>query len=239
MKMLYAFLCLSWLGATSCEEENLNFRKDDLCISVKTGEHWLHAFPLFMGIKIKNPPQFAIWLTDLDTNYIGTVYCTHKIAREGWRANKGNRRKEALPFWAHCRGVKEADGLYLPTKKHALADAITGATPKDDYTLRLKPEGPLQFLMFAEFNHSTDFNDTYPKHATEGRKGYSGGEEGSGQPALIYCAEIDLTAGCNEWILQLAGHASPDGRDGKLYQNMEGITTALSIVDKVTITRIQ
>lgn len=239
MKIFCTLLCFSWLGIASCGKENLDFQKGDLCISVKTGENWLHDFPLLMGIKIKNAPQFAIWITDLDSNYIGTIYCTHKIAREGWRANKGNRRKEALPFWVHSRGVKEADGLYLPTKKHPLTDAVTGATPKDDYTLRLTPATPSRFLLFAEFNHSTDFNDAYPKHAVEGAPTYSGGEEGSGQPALVYCAEIDLTADREEWTLQLIGHASPDGTDGKLYTDMQGITTASSIVQQITVTRIR
>ena len=238
MKIFCTLLCFSWLGIVSFGKESLDFQKGDLCISVEAGENWLHDFPLLMGIKVKNAPQFAIWITDLDSNYISTVYCTHKIASEGWRFNKGNRRKEALPFWAHRRGVKEADGLFLPTKKRPFTDAVTGATPKDDYTFRLIPTISSRFLLFAEFNHSTDFNDAYPKHAAESTPGYSGGKEGSGQPALVYCAEIDLTADRKEWVLQLIGHASPDGTDGKLYTDMQGITTAASIVRRVTVTRI-
>lgn len=186
MKILYAFLWMSCLRVTACGDDDLVFEKNDLKITVETGKNWLHDFPLFMGIQIKNPPQFAIWMTDLDTNYIGTIFCTHKIAREGWSMNKGNRRKESLPFWSYCRGVREADGLYLPAKENPLADGMTGATPKDDYTIRLKPSGTSRFLIFAEFNHSTDFNEAYPKYAEKGTFRYSGGKEGSGQPALVY-----------------------------------------------------
>lgn len=235
--MLYAVLWLALAGATSCGKDELHFEQGDLKISVETGPHWLHDFPLLLGIKVKNPPQFAIWLTDLDTNYIGTLFCTHKIAREGWVMNHGNRRKEALPFWAYCRGVQEADGLFLPTKKTPLTDAVSGATPHEDYALRYEPGSRKHFLIFAEFNHSTDFNETYPKQARPGTFGYSGGKEGSGQPALVYRAEIDLESSSKEWVLQLAGHSSPDGSDGKLYPDLTGIGSALGIVKKVVVTR--
>lgn len=235
--MLYAVLWLALAGATSCGKDELHFEQGDLKISVETGPHWLHDFPLLLGIKVKNPPQFAIWLTDLDTNYIGTLFCTHKIAREGWVMNHGNRRKEALPFWAHCRGVQEADGLFLPTKKTPLTDAVSGATPREDYALRYEPGSRKHFLIFAEFNHSTDFNETYPKQARPEASGYSGGKEGSGQPALVYRAEIDLESSSKEWVLQLAGHSSPDGSDGKLYPGLAGIGSALGIVKKVVVTR--
>lgn len=235
--MLYAVLWLALAGAISCGKDELHFEQGDLKISVETGPHWLHDFPLLLGIKVKNPPQFAIWLTDLDTNYIGTLFCTHKIAREGWIMNHGNRRKEALPFWAYCREVQEADGLFLPTKKTPLTDAVSGATPREDYALRYEPGSRKHFLIFAEFNHSTDFNETYPKHARPETSGYSGGKEGSGQPALVYRAEIDLESSSNEWVLQLVGHSSPDGSDGKLYPDLTGIGSALGIVKKVVVTR--
>ena len=237
MKMIGAILWLSMMGISSCGEDDLHFKQGDLKISVETGVNWLHDFPLFLGIKIKNPPQFAVWVTDLDMNYIGTLYCTHKIAREGWIMNRGNRRQEALPFWAHCRGIQAKDGLFLPTKEEPLTDAVTGATPKNNYTLRFQPQVPDRFLLFAEFNHSTDFNPTYPKQARAGESGYSGGKEGSGQPALVYRAEIDLEASVNEWELQLIGHSSPDGSDGKLYRDMKGIDSALEIVKRVVVTR--
>lgn len=237
--MWYVCLWVVCLGCMSCGKDDLTFEKNDLKISVETGENWLHDFPLFLGLKTKNPPQFVIWITDLDTNYIGTVFCTRKIAREGWIMNKGNRRKEALPFWAYNRGIQEADGLYLPTKENPLMDAVTGATPKENCTMRMQPHGISHFLLFAEFNHSTDFNDAYPKNAGEGTWGYSGGKEGGGQPALIYWAEIDLSSSEEQWIFKLIGHSSPDGTDGNLYENMEGIDSALSIVKRIVVTKIR
>lgn len=237
VKFVVAFLGMVGLGLLSCGKDDLEFEQGDLKVTVETGSNWLHDFPLFLGIKVKNPPQFAIWLTDQDTNYITTLFCTHKIAREGWVMNKRNRRKEALPFWAYSRGVREADGLFLPTKSHPLSDGISGATPKEDYSIRLRSVKEPRFLIFAEFNHSTDFNDTYPEDAAEGAPGYSGGKEGSGQPALVYRAEIDLTAADDRWELQLAGHSSPDGSDGGLYEDLTGMDSALAIVKRIVVER--
>lgn len=38
---------------------------------------------------------------------------------------------------------------------------------------------------------------TTPKSAKEGDTNYSGGKEGSGQPAVVYSADIDLASGKN------------------------------------------
>lgn len=48
-------------------------------------------------------------------------------------------------------------------------------------------------MVKVEVNHSSDFNDSYPKNAPAGDAHYSGGKEGSGQPALIYRADVDLS----------------------------------------------
>ncbi|MGB4033130.1 MAG: hypothetical protein GX467_02300 [Rikenellaceae bacterium] len=79
---------------TSCQKEELHFKEGDMEITVNPGEQWLHDFPLFLGFKQKNTPQFAIWIEDISGNYLATIFVTRKIATEGWIFNKGNRRKE-------------------------------------------------------------------------------------------------------------------------------------------------
>ena len=118
------------------------------------------------------------------------------IRDRSWLAAGGNRRREALPHWCHSRGVQYADGLYLPTKSEPLADGISGATPRGSFDLKLSPEAGLdRFVVKVEVNHSTDFNETYPESAKEGEPGYSGGRHGSGQPAVVYAADVDLSSG--------------------------------------------
>lgn len=218
----------------SCEKEDLSYESGDIEIEIKTGDHWLHDFPLFLGLNKKNPPQFAIWLEDTSGNYISTVFATYKIATEGWVSNAGNRRKEALPYWCHKRGVVYEDGLLLPTKEHPLTDGITGATPNEDKTIKITPvniEKP--FVIKAEFNHSVDFNSYYPKDAKEGDENYSGGEMGSGQPAVVYSATIYPET--KDAVLMLIGHSSPDGSDGNIYPDMQTLTTAKTIVKSINV----
>lgn len=219
----------------SCEKEDLTYVSGDIELEINTGEHWLHDYPLFLGINKKNPPQFAIWIEDTSGNYLSTVFVTNKIATEGWQANKGNRRKESLPHWCHQRNVVSNDGLLLPTKQQPPTDGITGATPKEDKTIRISPvniERP--FVVKAEFNHSVDFNNDYPKNAREGDANYSGGEEGSGQPAVVYSATVQPNSKTVDLVL--IGHSSPDGSNGNVYSDLQKLTSAKTIVKSIKLT---
>ncbi|GGK16614.1 hypothetical protein [Parabacteroides faecis] len=234
---IFAGACMVLLACCSCNNDLVEYKKNDLKITLEKGESWLHDFPLFLGINKKNPPQIAIWLEDRDGNYLSTVYVTHKIATQSWQMAGKNRRKESLPHWSYSRGVKYDDGLYLPTKKEPFTDGLTGATPHDGFDVKMQPaEGLKQFRVKIEINHSTDFNDNYPKSAQEGDKNYSGGKEGSGQPAVIYAADIDLSSDATSYVATLVGHSSPDGSDGQIYPDTSSLTSALQIVKQITIT---
>lgn len=230
---------LSAMGMISCgshPKEVVNYTNGDIKIKIETGSEWKHPFDLFMGIKKKNTPQIAIWAEDMEGNYLTTIYVSHRIATQSWMMAGGDRRKSALPYWCFRRGVQYEDGLYLPTKKNPLPDAVTGATPSGNFDVRLVPTSEIrQFVIKAEFNHSTDFNDFYPKSAEEDEANYSGGKGGSGQPAVVYEAAIDLDSELKEFKAALIGHSSPDGSDGKLRPDLSTLTTALDIVKEITI----
>lgn len=236
-KMGLIVIYLWFISLSSCQKELIEYEKGDVKVRIEQGEEWLHDFPLFLGIKKKNPPQIAIWLEDTQGNYLTTVYATHKIATQSWQASGGNRRQEALPHWCHSRGVKYADGLYLPTKKEPLTDGISGATPQGSFEIKLSPAAALQqFIVKIEINHSTDFNEAFPKSAKEGDTNYSGGKEGSGQPAIVYAANVNLSSGEKTFEAGLLGHSSPDGSSGEIDINTSGLTTALHIVKRITVT---
>lgn len=238
--MVLTWMFLSLLYCSSCQNELIDYEQGNVKISIEKGEEWVHDFPLFLGINKKNPPQIAIWLEDVHGNYLSTVYASHKIATQSWQSAGNNRRKEALPHWCYSRGVQYEDGLYLPTKKQPLTDGISGATPRGGFDVKINPaKGLKQFVVKVELNHSTDFNENYPKTAKEGNANYSGGKEGSGQPAVVYAATIDLNSGVKMYEAKLTGHSSPDGSDGKLYEDVSPLTTALHIVKSISITVIQ
>lgn len=226
------------IGLAACSKDTIEFGQGDLKIRIEPGEAYLHDFKTKTGIKLKNPPQIAVWLEDPDGNYLSTVYVTRKMATQGWISAKGNRRKEALPHWCHTRGVKYDDGLYLPTKRQPLPDDISGATPRKGFVVKSNTADLRPFVVKVEVNHSTDFNEHYPQEANIGDANYSGGPEGSGQPALVYRAEVTWQNDAEEVEAVLVGHSSPDGSDGLLYTDMTGLTSALKIIQRITITKI-
>lgn len=236
-KIILLNLLCSLIVFPSCNNDMVEYQKGDISIHIVEGRNWLHDYPLFLGINKKNPPQIAVWMEDSGGRYLSTIYASKKIATQGWVGAKGNRRKEALPHWGHARGICYEDGIYSPTKDQPLVDGMTGATPHGGFDLKLmEKSGMKNFSIKVEVNHSTDFNDTYTKNATEGTPFYSGGKDGSGQPALVYKADIDLTSGQTVFTARLIGHSSPDGSDGKIYTDMDGMTSALEIIKAINIT---
>ena len=215
-KMVMAWI-LPFVLLGSCDKELVEYEKGSVEIVVERGDAWLHDFPLFLGIKRKNPPQIAVWIEDAQGRYLSTVYASSKIATQSWLA-------------------QYADGLYLPTKSEPLADGISGATPRGSFDLKLSPGAGLdRFVVKVEVNHSTDFNETYPESAKEGEPGYSGGRHGSGQPAVVYAADVDLSSGREQFEAVLVGHSSPDGSSGGIDPDISGLTSALRIVERITI----
>ena len=102
--------------------------------------------------------------------------------------------------------------------------------------MKIVPTGKQkQFIVKVEINHSADFNEAFPKSAKEGDANYTGGKEGSGQPALVYAAEVDLTSGKKEFTAKLIGNSSPDGSNGEIVTDTSSLTTALHIVKSITI----
>lgn len=220
----------------SCDKDLVTYEQGDIKIFVKEGKEYIHDFELFWGITKPSTPQMAIWVEDLLGNYISTIYVTHTIATQSWTAAGGDRRMSALPVWCHSRGIKYSDGLYLPTKNEPVADGISGATPKGSYDVKIHPVGDLrQFVVKIEVNHSTDWNDNYPKNAKEGETNYSGGKEGSGQPAVVYSVAVDLDSNQKQYTVGIIGHSSPDGSDGEIYPDISALTSALNIVKEITI----
>lgn len=222
---------ISMVLILSCSSNELSFTQGDLRIDIKEGEEWIHEFDLFLGFKKNNPPQFALWIEDLNGNYIETIIVTNRVSKGSWIANKGNKRVEALPVWTHSIG-------YTPTNDEVFSDGLTTATPKTGLPLKASPKCNLEkFVIKFEVNHSTDFNSSFPVDANVNNEGYSGGVGGSGQPALVYQGLVDMTM-VDSIKLELIGHSSPDGTTGDIYYDISNITTALKIIEYVKVTKI-
>lgn len=84
--MTLAGICLSLVCLCGCQKELVEYKQGDVKVYIEQGEEWLHDFPLFMGIKKRNPPQIAIWAESAEGKYLSTIYVSHKIVTQSWQA---------------------------------------------------------------------------------------------------------------------------------------------------------
>jgi hypothetical protein len=201
-----------------------------ISVTVEEGAEYLHKLKVLPLIRISSPPQLAVWTETPEGRFLETLYVTSRTGEQSWRSapldgtpSEEISRPEALPVWQHRAEGGSVDGRTAPT-------------PKEGY--RLLVDAPSEDVrIFVEVNHSTDFNERYPKDAAEGSPGYSGGPWGSGQPSLVYTALLDGSGG--ETPLELLGHGSPDGSDGEIRRTLEGITSAKEIVRAVRVVEVE
>jgi len=189
-----------------------------------------------------NHPLMAIWVEDTAGQYIQTLYIAKSIATGTFAhgdASSGRweegpvRRPAALPYWAHKRGIKADDGLYMPTPEQPVPDAYSGATPASDFALetRLDSAGPKVFNVLLEINQPWDWNDYWTNNKFPGNKEYMA----SAQPSVIYQATINLSRPHEIFQMKLIGHGHYAGADGKLYTDISTLTDALQITKIISV----
>lgn len=197
---------------------------------------------IFKRGEAHNYPLMAIWTTDTSENYLETLYVAKSIAKgvfghgdksQGKWMPGPIRRPAALPVWSHNRGVKEADGLYVPTVNTPVPDAITGATPSNNFVLktRVSENTPEQFYVYFEINQTWDWNEYWTNNKYPDDEEY----KTSCQPALVYRSLIDKTKAGQTRNLKLIGHSHYSGKDGEIYTSLETITTAKNIAKEILV----
>jgi hypothetical protein len=181
-------------------------------------------------MKLKITPQIAVWMEDTLGKYMGTVYVTAGFGTQRWKyyVPKGDScfRPMCMPYWLN-RYI--AAGNTSPTPSKPLPDAVTGATPTGDFSIKLTvPDSVKAFTLFAEWNRSFDNNATFTKK----RSSFNG------QPSAVVCAHIDLDDTTRSAdTLKLFGRGGETGSDGKLYNDTDKLTTALSVFGKIVAVR--
>lgn len=184
-------------------------------------------------------PLIVFWIEDTEGNYVQTLYAAKSIATGTFRYGVSNgkkwsegerRRPAALPYWGHKRGFKTPDGLYIPTPESPLPDAITGATPTNNFVINslINPELK-KFTVYMEINQTWDWNQHWHNNLYPNDDEY----KTSCQPALVYMAEVDLTSTQKSYTLKPVGHSHPSGKTGELFSDLSTFTTALKIAGEV------
>jgi hypothetical protein len=186
--------------------------------------------------------QTVVWIEDGDGNYLGTVFITDFIGRNGG----GNRtddpdidysagnRLSAFPVWAHRRNVIDTtyglENLYPPSESQASypadLDAISGATPTSGVqtkTLELSELEDGDYKCWIEVNKSFDNND------------YHDYSYYRGQPSLVWSTNISISEVTDSgMVLDYEGYGSPDGSNGDISPPDTTITTAKDLLAEVT-----
>ncbi len=228
-------------------DKSENKDTDYQVISLKSDNYKYDIDLKFTKGKTFKYPIFAVWLEDSVGNYIETLYISKSIAGSIFQHakyvnNKWSagiiRRPEALPCWSHRRNIKAEDGFYIPLHPASDLDAVTGATPQNNFIIKTGSsfEKLKKFRILLELNQSYDWNDFYSKNSFPNDSIYSGPGL-VGQPSLVYSIDIDkgLLKKENNFPLKVIGHGHHSGKNGTIYTNLDSITTALSIADQITV----
>lgn len=214
------------------------YQGKDLSIDIKAGEHYSGPGAKVLGVTITGIPQMALWVEDKQGNYLETLYVTKKASDSSYIQSlfggEGARRPEALPHWSYARGIKSDDGLMMPTSANPIADAITGATPISSFELRTNTQADEDIVVKFEINRSFDFNEIYHRDAFPDDPIYSG-TGSSAQPSLIYAAMVNLKDDQPYYFMRLIGRGHHSGKNGEIYKDLSGITTAKEMVSRIIV----
>lgn len=212
---------------------DITLSKRFLTYDVEIGpEYFLKNLGFLRGNHV---PQCVIWTEGPDGQFVSTVYMTKKGALGAWGAGE-IQRPTCFPVWAYRRGKETLPGYFMPTRAKPLVDAVTSATPHDSFrVVQVLPAGYAadSISIFVEVNTSYDHNDAYPEKEGKFVRELSY----NGQPSVVWSGTLALdTLRKTKKTLAIAGVGSNDGSDGNIRTDLAGITTALKLLERVTVT---
>jgi hypothetical protein len=187
-------------------------------------------------------PLMAVWLEDESGKYIQTLFVVRSVATGVFLYGKqennkwvpaAKREPQTLPYWAHKRGIKAADGLYVPDQENPVPDAYSGATPVSGFTLVSKADGALpdKYRVMLEINQNWDWNEYWTNDKYPDDENY----KMSCQPALVYQADINIASLKDSYLMKPIGHSHYSGKTGELFTDLSTLTTALHIADSIVV----
>lgn len=169
------------------------------------------------------PPQMAVWVQDLEDNFLQNIYVTRSFGQQNMLGIPPNFpsvfSRVSLPFWnkKNYMGSKK----YI-TKGNTLPDTVSQPTPLSSFSIETRIVDVInEGYVYLEINHLEDTNKTYPVL--------------NGQPSLIYRALVDFKKAGKVYYLELFA-MSDVLREGIYTTNVSGITTADKIISGASIT---
>lgn len=174
-------------------------------------------------------PTFAIWYED-NRGKSRTVFATRRAAEGDWEGKA--EVPVALPRWFEVAQNEISQAQQSGSEDLNYLDGTSGATPVPGYfVLRVKASPGASLTAWIEVNLAGDYNEVYMEFDKELLKE---DEYRSGQPALLYKAEIEVIHDF-EVEPELAGMTLLDQENMVMIKPLQGITTATEIFDEISI----
>lgn len=173
------------------------------------------------------PPQFAIWIENVNSGELQTVFVTSRVSVGDWEG-KANV-PVALPRWFELfKGENRSHNVARGDEYNP----VTGATPKEDFfSVRVEVKPGSSWICWIEMNLAGDYNDSFPELNIET---FEEDEYACGQPALLYSDTITAEEGRYYTPSLVAQSVWSDGENWTEPVG-EGVTTAKNVFDTIRI----
>jgi hypothetical protein len=240
--LIFVIPVLVMIWTKSCKTLSGKMQETEIIITNPEGKGFLVELEFLKG-KAHHYPLMAVWIEDIQGNYLQTLFVAKSVARGEFqhaKATEGQwesgplRRAATLPYWAHKNNTKEGREDIYPSPESPVPDVYSGATPKSNFILQSKTDQKMNkpFRVWFEINQFFDFNNFWTNNKFPEDQDY----KTSGQPALLYVSDpVDPSKLPENLSLRLVGHSHFSGQNGNFYTSLETISSAKRIVSSISI----
>jgi hypothetical protein len=174
------------------------------------------------------PPQFAIWLENMKTGEVKSVFVTYRTATGDFEGKA--ECPVSLPAWIGAFR-KEKGRNNFPTIGVPAPEAVTGATPKvREFTTRVTLPVGSNWNYYVEVNVSGDYTPEFPALKSDGTLD----PQGNGQPSIVYRGEISCSAG-NHSEPELIGRTEQNYFSTVINPDLSGIESAKKVFSRISV----
>lgn len=174
------------------------------------------------------PPQLAIWIENMTTKQVKTVYVTKRTGTGDFEGKLNV--PVALPIWVNVFR-KETGKSGFPSPATTAPDAVTGASIKQELIYKEIIIATNQtWNYYIEVNVSGDFNKYFSNYQSNGEID----DQANGQPSLIYKGTISSIPG-NISKPKLIGRTEQKIYTSLLNPDLDKITTAKMLLKNIEV----
>jgi hypothetical protein len=232
-RWLPIFLLLSSISYNCGDNKTKERIKTDKSISSDTNQVVLEFNfdinrEVYQKTNFGDPPQLAIWIENLDSGIVKTVWVSRRTAKQEWKGKI--ECLVSLPYWEYRTAMKNDES---PTRdiRDPDIDAVSGATPFEGrFSASILVPKESQFIFYIEVNVSADYNNTFTYWSKDGLPD----SEANGQPSIVYRGQI-VADGKSHSIPILLGRTEQRRVAIGLTEDLEGITTAKHLLGNIQV----